>query len=67
MLIEYGVVFLDLRMNAFTSSASRYSGMRFSRLGAAPSCVLGITSSGSALAGDCGSRVGGHGRTPTLV
>ena len=28
-------------MMAFTSSASRYSGMRFSRLGAAPSCVLG--------------------------
>ena len=28
-------------MIAFTSSASRYSGMRFSRLGAAPSCVLG--------------------------
>ena len=29
-------------MMAFTSSASRYSGMRFSRLGAAPSCVLGL-------------------------
>ena len=28
-------------ITAFTSSASRYSGMRFSRLGAAPSCVLG--------------------------
>ena len=28
-------------MIEFTSSASRYSGMRFSRLGAAPSCVLG--------------------------
>ena len=28
-------------MMALTSSASRYSGMRFSRLGAAPSCVLG--------------------------
>ena len=51
---------------AFISSASRYSGMRFSRLGVAPVLCFGVTPAGSAAAGDCSGRFNGQGRTPTL-